>query len=407
MQRIHENAGALQTQTPAGRRRYRARLIEGDRWGSSGYYPAEVIERDGPTTWPAGTPVYLDHPGAQENYDRPERSVRDLAGKIASTPAMESDGLYADVEFYPHVAPIIEAMWGDIGMSIRAQAAVESGEAQGRRGQIIKELGEGVSVDVVTKAGAGGKLVSLLESARPSSVTEAMAGDVREWIEKALGPDKSLVDFDEDTAVWRDWSGDGQAFKAQDYALDGSKVTLTGQPREVNREQVFHAVDGEPSTADPEKKPVPPKPTPGDSADAPKTPAAGGDEPTRKTTTPKESETPVSHTISEAERVRLGEAEARAERLETELAEARAENRRVKAETIVAEAFAGIDAPKGRARLIESAATREDFDADAFRAEAQEAAAEYAPAGVRGLGTTSTVNESATEADVLSTMKGA
>ena len=83
-------------------RRYRARLIEGDRWGSSGWYGREMLERDGPNVWPAGTQVYMVHPGATEQHDRPERSVRDLAGKIVTAPVYETDGLYADVEFYPH-----------------------------------------------------------------------------------------------------------------------------------------------------------------------------------------------------------------------------------------------------------------------------------------------------------------
>ena len=68
-------------------RRYRARLIEGDRWGSSGWYGSEMLTRDGPLVWPVCTQVYMDHPGATEQHDRPERSVRDLAGKIVTTPA--------------------------------------------------------------------------------------------------------------------------------------------------------------------------------------------------------------------------------------------------------------------------------------------------------------------------------
>ena len=50
-------------------------------------------------------------------------------------------------------------------MSIRAAASVESGKRAGRRGPVITELLEGISVDLVTRPGAGGKLISLLESA--------------------------------------------------------------------------------------------------------------------------------------------------------------------------------------------------------------------------------------------------
>jgi hypothetical protein len=78
--------------TSAAGNRWRIRLIEGNRWGSSGYYPRDVLERDGATAWPIGTHMFLDHPGENETQDRPERSVRDLAGHIASTPVYETDG---------------------------------------------------------------------------------------------------------------------------------------------------------------------------------------------------------------------------------------------------------------------------------------------------------------------------
>ena len=110
-------------------RRYRARLIEGERWGSSGWYGQEMLTRDGPHVWPVGTQVYIDHPGVTEQHDRPERSIRDLAGKITSTPVYETDGLYADIEFYPHVAPIIE----DRRMRCAPQPVLEGARSVRRR----------------------------------------------------------------------------------------------------------------------------------------------------------------------------------------------------------------------------------------------------------------------------------
>ena len=47
--------------------------------------------------------------------DRPERSVRDLAGRISSTPVYEADGLYADLTLYSWAAPIVREMAEDIG----------------------------------------------------------------------------------------------------------------------------------------------------------------------------------------------------------------------------------------------------------------------------------------------------
>ncbi|MBO0826217.1 MAG: hypothetical protein J2P24_00405 [Streptosporangiales bacterium] len=172
---------AAKPAAPSGGRRFRARLIEGDRWGASGYYSREVLERDGPTVWAEGTHSYLDHPTETEMYDRPERSVRDLAGKIASTPVYEAEGpvgagLYADVEVYPQYAEVVEAMASDIGLSVRAQATVTEGEVDGRTGRIVETIvpSSSSSVDFVTKAGAGGRLVSLLESVR-GTVSEAVS----------------------------------------------------------------------------------------------------------------------------------------------------------------------------------------------------------------------------------------
>lgn len=227
-------------------RRYRARLIEGDRWGSSGWYGRDMLERDGPIVWPAGTQVYMDHPGVTEQHDRPERSVRDLAGKITTAPIYEADGLYADVEFYPHVAPIIEAMWEDVGMSIRAAGTAETGERDGRTGPVITSLTEGVSVDVVTRAGAGGKLVALLESAR-ATVHEALPGglvanDLEQRLDDVLGPDEWVQDFTDEWVVYRTYAdGDGHLVQQTYIADEQGRITLTGTPTRVSRRVTYDA----------------------------------------------------------------------------------------------------------------------------------------------------------------------
>jgi hypothetical protein len=169
-----------------GARRYRARLIEGNRWGSSGYYPRKVLERDGPTAWPAGTLMYLDHPTPTEEAERPERSVRDLAARTTTAPVYEGDGLYADIEVFAHAAPLVEALAATIGLSVRGEGTATFGEVAGRQGMIIESLDRGYSVDFVTRAGAGGALVSLLESARAAGVRVREDRNVGAWIESRL-----------------------------------------------------------------------------------------------------------------------------------------------------------------------------------------------------------------------------
>lgn len=170
-------------------RRFRARIIQGDIQGSSGFYPAAMLRRDA-GVFREGLPVFLDHPGATESYDRPERSVRDLAGKLATTATYEGDGLYADIEVYPHWVPVVEAMAGDIGMSIRASGTVEPSAQESIRGPIVTSLTEATSVDFVTAAGAGGKIVALLESARAE-------GDLLRKAVEAKAPPFKAKDDDE------------------------------------------------------------------------------------------------------------------------------------------------------------------------------------------------------------------
>ena len=140
-------------------------------WGSSGYYPADVLQKDGPKAWRAGTQMYLDHPTESESRERPERSIRDLAAVIATTPEYrekgnDGPGLYARAQVLPQYRETIKALAPHIGVSIRAHGSFSPGEAEGRKGRIINHIASGESVDFVTKAGAGGKVLALMESIR-------------------------------------------------------------------------------------------------------------------------------------------------------------------------------------------------------------------------------------------------
>lgn len=140
-------------------------------WGSSGYYAEEVLKRDGPGAFPKGTRMFIDHPTAAEEAARPERSVRDMGAVTTSDAAWTNDptngpGLYADVQYLGPFREAVDELAPHIGTSIRADGHVEAGEAEGRKGLIVKKLVRGRSVDFVTAAGAGGKVLSLMEAAR-------------------------------------------------------------------------------------------------------------------------------------------------------------------------------------------------------------------------------------------------
>ncbi len=230
-------------------------------WGSSGYYSAKVLENAAKAkVFAKGMQLFLDHPGKEESYDRPERSVRDLAATLAEDAVWDGTQLVGEATPFGAAADMLanKEFAKTIGLSIRAYAESTIGEAEGRRGEIMTELVEAISTDFVTKAGRGGRvLVELMESARPEQVceravtrgvAEATANDTRTALSDALkdayGGEKSWTwvrDFDE-TTVWfqhetPDWTG----MFAETYEIDDddAAVILAGSPVEVRATTVY------------------------------------------------------------------------------------------------------------------------------------------------------------------------
>lgn len=162
--------------TPKSEGLYDVRLIASDIQGSSGYYSRGVLESHGKAAFPMGTKVYLDHPTRDEAENRPERSVKDIAGYIASEPEMREDGLYGAVKFGESYVQLMKDFAPILGMSIRAQGEIEESEDESgtiRRNVTALYPSPLNSVDVVTAPGAGGKIVGALhESFREISETK-------------------------------------------------------------------------------------------------------------------------------------------------------------------------------------------------------------------------------------------
>lgn len=143
--------------TLVGGRRIRVTLIDPGH-GSSGYYPAATLEAAAhDKVFPEGLPIYLDHPTQLEARDRPERSVRDLAGLLAEDAKWTGSALVAEARIVPAHAELVASLEGIAGMSIRAQGEVEPADVDGRRVRKITKLVAAESVDIVTKAGRGGR----------------------------------------------------------------------------------------------------------------------------------------------------------------------------------------------------------------------------------------------------------
>lgn len=143
-------------------------------WGSSGYYSEEMLSRDGPQVFTTGTKMFWDHPTLTEEWERPERSLRDLAGELTgdavfNAAGSDGPGLYAPMKVFGSFASAVNELSGmesGLGVSIRAYGKASVGEAEGQTGQIIDELVGAESVDFVTFPGAGGAVLSLFEAAR-------------------------------------------------------------------------------------------------------------------------------------------------------------------------------------------------------------------------------------------------
>jgi len=193
--KLFESAAPLETIViREARADYEMKLIAPGK-GSSAIYPAEVLKRDGPNVFKAGTHVYLNHPTAAEEAARPEGDIRNLAG-VLTTDAVyrethaKGPGLYARMKVFADHGQMVEEKAAHVGMSIRASGVAESGKKQDGL-PILKELTHAESVDVVTRAGAGGMI--LTEAARPNSQEGEMTLEeaqrlIDEGIAKATTP---------------------------------------------------------------------------------------------------------------------------------------------------------------------------------------------------------------------------
>lgn len=160
--RLNQGSALLEAKKPAaeddGAGRYRIRIIAPGR-GSTGMYTAPNLAESAPLFVP-GTHMFFDHQTMTEDWERPERSVRDLAGVFESGAEIMPDGsLEADIKVYPSVNGIIRERWADIGVSINGWSVEEIGPDG-----VVPPLAGIQSVDFVTRAGAKGAVLEVLES---------------------------------------------------------------------------------------------------------------------------------------------------------------------------------------------------------------------------------------------------
>jgi hypothetical protein len=163
MSKLIESA-AIAPDTLTGKS-WRIKIIEGDKQGSSAYYPKEALQ-EGAKLFAPKTKIYLNHPTEDDKFNIPARRVQDIVGYLSEGATYEGKDLYANATFLPKFQEDIKALAeaGLIGMSIRADG--ELTESKGVK--TLKRFTRVDSVDVVTSPGAGGGFDTLLESATTS-----------------------------------------------------------------------------------------------------------------------------------------------------------------------------------------------------------------------------------------------
>ena len=165
MHKLHESTSAVGTES-LGEGKYRIRIIVPGQ-GSSGIYTAENLAASAPL-FKAGTEMFIDHPTETEEWERPERSIRDYAGVFLEDATVGEDGaLYTICKVFSGVNEIIRDKWEHIGVSINAwcnEPIAETG--------VVPVFAGVRSVDFVTAPGAGGAVIDLLESNRNNSITK-------------------------------------------------------------------------------------------------------------------------------------------------------------------------------------------------------------------------------------------
>lgn len=157
---LTESIGSIESKNG----KWRARLIQSNVKGSSAYYSDESL-KEGAHLFTAGVQMFANHLSTDEQWSRPEGDVNNLVGVLESDAVHEEgDGLYADLKIFEHKKAWLKEVAPYVGLSIRASGIVEEADDGTPH---LKSFTEVMSVDVVTKAGAGGKFVSLAESAKP------------------------------------------------------------------------------------------------------------------------------------------------------------------------------------------------------------------------------------------------
>lgn len=151
-------------------------------WGSSAYYSKEVLQRDGPLVFKAGTHMYWNHATEAEEEARPAGDLNNLAAVFMEDAhwdekGVKGPGLYTEVKVFSDYATQVMEKGPHIGVSINAAIRTHEGTVEGKKGPIADKFIHAFSTDFVTKAGAGGAPIVPVQESQRARLTEDIMTD--------------------------------------------------------------------------------------------------------------------------------------------------------------------------------------------------------------------------------------
>jgi cell division protein FtsB len=192
--------------------------------GSSGYYSAEVLKRAAEAgKFAKGTQMMANHMTEAERKARPEGDVRNVCMVLLEDGYWLDDGpegaaVYAKSEIMEHERSFVKSVAKHTGLSIDGNASYHYGEVDGREMRIIDEILEVGTIDLVTKAGRGGQIVSIQEARRISESATPTNHD------NAAPPKDGPVEHTEEKTTVTE--AEIKALKARNDALETENTQL-------------------------------------------------------------------------------------------------------------------------------------------------------------------------------------
>ena len=242
VRKLNETMAAGFSVDTRGTGRFLVKIIDVGEGSSAEYTEEALRDAEARRVFPAGTHMYIDHAGDGRRGPHGERSIKDLASVLTSDARYDENerALVAESEAMDGYQDTLKSLAPHVGLSISATAEVEPPTRPGGK-PVVSRFLAAESVDWVARAGRGGQVLSILESAGVA-VAEAAVNDRREQLDRAVrdmyrDPDRgnwaSLSDFDETSNTAYFYTENALWAQAYEIASDDLSVILTGDRTEV------------------------------------------------------------------------------------------------------------------------------------------------------------------------------